>query len=262
VGSLRSAGIELSFRESGSGPALVCLHETAACAAVWAPLEAALEGRRRLIAPDRRGWGDSEAPQPYDRTTVAEQAHDAAELIEARAGGAATVCGSGLGAVAALDLALRRPELLDRAVLIEPPLLAFFAEATEGLSADRAALTDAVSAGGPDAAMELYLSGGLPFAGAGAGRIPGPVAEVARRTPLTLFAELAAVPNWPLRSSELRGAETETTIVTSSSTPAILRSAAAELAERLTATRLVDLRGEGLPHAGAATELAAVLTAD
>ena len=110
---------------------------------------------------DRRGWGASSAPDGYRRTTIEEQSEDAAVLLDSIDAGAAVVCGAGVGAVIALDLVMRRPELVAGAVLVEPPLLALLPAATEALSDDRAALQDAVADRGAEGAVELYLSGAL-----------------------------------------------------------------------------------------------------
>jgi pimeloyl-ACP methyl ester carboxylesterase len=249
-------GVELSWVERGAGPPLLCLHETAAAAAVWEPLLEAVGADARVIAPDRRGWGDSGAPQQYVATTIEEQAADAAGLLERIGAVPALVCGSGLGAVVALEMLLRRRDLARAAILIEPPLLAYLPEATEGIAIDRQAIADAVQGGGPEGAVETYLSGGLPHLGPGAERIPEKVGAVARERPLSLFAELGTVPAWSLRTAEMIANEAPSRIVCSSSTPALLRSAAEQLAVRLGASELVELEGEGLPHVGAAPQLA------
>jgi pimeloyl-ACP methyl ester carboxylesterase len=249
-------GIELSWLERGAGPPLLCLHETAAVAAVWDPLLEAVGADARVIAPDRRGWGDSGAPEMYAATTVEEQAADAASLLELLGAAPALICGSGLGAVVALELLLRRRELTGGALLIEPPLLAYVPEATEGLSADRQAITDAVRDGGPEAAMELYLAGGLAYLGPGAERIPDAVGAAARGRPLSLFAELGAVPAWSLRTGEMLAMNVPSRIVCSSSTPPVLRAAADQLAVRLGRSEPLEIGAEGLPHVGGAGQLA------
>ena len=261
AGHLAARGVSLSRWESGSGPAVLFLHETATSGEVWRPVAERLGPDIRAISFDRRGWGGSEAPETYTRTTVEEQAEDAAALLEDLGVAAALLCGAGVGAVAALDLMVRRPAMVSAAVLIEPPLLAFLPEATEGLSSDRAAIEEAVAEGGPSGALELYLSGGLPFLGPGAARIPPPLAQPARERPLSLFAELAAVPAWPLHGAELLEAGVPSRIVLSASTPPLLRSAGQELAGCLGSTRLLRLGGEGLPALGAAAALAAEIAA-
>ncbi len=248
--------MELSWRDRGAGPPLLLLHETAATAAIWEPLIEAIGGEARTIAPDRRGWGASGQPEQYAATTVEEQAADGDALLREIDAGPAVVCGAGLGAVVALELLLRHRDLARAAVLIEPPLLAFLPEATQGLAADRQLIAEAVKGGGPEAAVDLYLAGGLSHLGPGAERIPDAVGAEARKRPLSLFAELGAVPAWSLRPAEMLAAEAPSRIVVGASTPELLRSVADQLALRLGASEPVDLGGEGLPHVGAARGLA------
>jgi esterase len=51
----------------------------------------------RVIAYDRRGCTRSERPEPYERTSVAEQAYDAAGLLDAVAATPAVVIGRSHG---------------------------------------------------------------------------------------------------------------------------------------------------------------------
>ena len=252
-------GVELSWRDRGAGPPLLCLHETAATTAIWGPLIDAIGGDARAIALDRRGWGDSGAPEQYVATTVEEQAADAAALLEQIDARPAVVCGAGIGAVIALELLLRRRDVAQAAILIDPPLLAYLPEATEGLAVDRQAIAEAVQGGGPEAAVGLYLSGELSHLGPGAERIPDAVGAAARERPLSLFAELGAVPAWSLRTAEMVALDASSRIVVGASTPALLRAASEQLAVRLGRSEQVNLEGEGLPHVSAAHELAGVI---
>jgi pimeloyl-ACP methyl ester carboxylesterase len=253
------AGAPLRCWERGEGDAVLFLHESATSGEVWRPLAERLPAGVRAISYDRRGWGASPAPAVYTRTTVEEQAEDAVAVLDQCGVSEAILCGSGLGAVAALDLLLRRPRLVAGAVLIEPPLLAFLPDATEGLSGDRGEIEAAVERGGAGAALDLYLGGGLPFVGPGVGRMPDALARAARERPLSLFAELAAVPGWPLRTPELIAATVPSRIVLSASTPPLLRRAGEELAARLGGSRLLRVGGEGLPALGATAGIAAAI---
>jgi pimeloyl-ACP methyl ester carboxylesterase len=252
-------GVDLACRQSGAGASLLLLHETAASAEVWRPLVEALAGDMRTIALDRRGWGSSGAPEPYLRTTVEEQAEDAVAALAQLGVEAPLACGAGLGAVVVLDLLVRRPGLLRAAVLIEPPLLAFLPDATEGLSGDRQTIEQALRDGGVAAALELYLGGGLPFLGPGAGRIPRTASDSARARPLSLFAELAAVPDWAIRPAQLHDVGTPSLIVTSAAGPALLGQAARHLAGQLGGSRLLSVGGAGPPHVDGAPQLAPAL---
>jgi 3-oxoadipate enol-lactonase len=232
-------GVELSWRDRGAGPPLLLLHETAATAAIWDRLIDSIGADARTIAPDRRGWGASGAPDQYVATAV--------------------VCGAGLGAVTALELLLRHRDRVRAAVIVEAPLLALLPEATAGVAADRQAITEAVGEGGAEAAIDLYLRGGLPHLGAGAERIPEKVAAAARDRAFSLFAELGAVPAWSLRSAEMLALEAPSRIVVGGATPAVLRKASEQLAIRLGGSEQVDVGGQGLPHVEAAGQLADVI---
>lgn len=226
---------------------------------IWEQLTEEIAAGARAVALDRRGWGASAAPDQYVGTTIEEQAADADALLRELGAEAAVLCGAGLGAVVALELLLRHRELAAAAVLIEPPLLAFLPEATEGIGADRQAITDAVAEGGIEAAADLYLSGGLGHLGAGAERLPESIRAGARERPFSLFAEIGAVPAWSLRVGELAALDAPSRIVVGSGTPQLLRAAAEQLEQRLGATELVDVGADGLPHVGAAARVAGVL---
>jgi pimeloyl-ACP methyl ester carboxylesterase len=252
-------GVDLACWQGGAGQPLLLLHETAAGAAVWRPLIEELGPDVRAIAFDRRGWGRSSAPEPYLRTTIEEQSEDAAGVLAQLGAEGAVACGSGLGAVIALDLLVRRPGLLRAAVLIEPPLLAFLPDATEGLSGDRQTIEQALRDAGVAGALELYLGGGLPFLGPGAERIPEPASGAARGRALSLFAELATVSDWPIRPAQLHEVDAPSLIVTAASTLPLLEQAAQRLAAQLASSTLISVGGAGLPHVDAAAELAAAL---
>ena len=248
--------MSLSFWEHGSGAPTLCLHETAASGEIWRPLARALGDRARTIAPDRRGWGGSQAPEPYTRTTVAEQSEDAWRLLEELDAAPAVLCGAGIGAVAALDLLMRRPESGRAAVLVEPPLFAFVPEATQALSADGDVLRHAFQQGGAAAALETYLKGAMPGLGPGVERMPAEIAAAAESHPMTLFVELAAVPAWEPPYERLAACLEPIYVVVNAATPPLVRTACEALVGRLGNGALSEQRGSGLPHYDGASELA------
>ncbi len=259
TGTLEARGVELAWRESGEGPAVLLVHETGTGAASWRAVEEAIGGRARAIAYDRRGWGASSAPDEYRRTTVEEQSEDAAALIEETGAVPAVLCGAGLGAVAALDLMLRRPELCAGALLIEPPLLGLVPAATAALSGDGSAIERAVAEGGVPAAVDLYRKGSLTALGPGAERLPASLLEPAGERPGSLFAELGAAAGWNMPLARLAGAEWPSLVVAAGSTPPLLRMAAESLASHLARSELRELdSGAAPPHLGAAPAIAAL----
>ncbi|HET8593073.1 MAG TPA: alpha/beta hydrolase [Solirubrobacterales bacterium] len=256
---LAARGVELAWTERGQGPPALLVHETAASADVWDQVAGDLSASARAIAYDRRGWGSSSAPDEYRRTTVEEQSEDAAALIESLDAGPAALCAAGVGAVIALDLLLRRPELVSGAVLIEPPLLQLLPTATEALSDDRLRL-ETVAGEGRNV-IDLYLSGGLPALGAGVTRIPEGIAAHARERPASVIAELGLPAGWRMPLPRLASAERRSLIVVSQSTPPLLRAAAEALAGRLAESSLREVdSGRQAPHVGAPAVIAALVT--
>ena len=242
--------------EHGQGPkSVLCLHETGATSEVWRALAEALESRARVIAYDRPGWGASPAPDTYVQTTVGEQAATAAAVLDDRGAAPAVVCGAGIGAVAALELAVRRPDLALGIVLVEPPLLAFVPTATEAMSGAAALVREAVAEGGRELALARYHDGELGILSPGAERLPDNARDRGARAPAGLFAELAAVPNWELPVQELGDARVSSTIVIGADTPPLVREAAQRLGGALARSELAEL-GPGLPHHDQAADLA------
>jgi pimeloyl-ACP methyl ester carboxylesterase len=260
--TLEARGVELSWSDRGEGDLVLLIHETATGAGAWDPVGKAIAERARAISYDRRGWGDSSAPPGYQRTTIEEQSEDAAVLIESLEGGPALLCGAGIGAVIALDLSLRRPELVAGSALVEPEVLALLPEATEALSGDRQALEAAVAERGAAGAVALYLSGRLSALGAGLDRLPTALTAQGRQRPAGIFAELGAAAAWSMPLVRLADADRPSRIVTAPSTPPLLREAARALQGRLGSSEMVEVAGSRTPpHIAAPDEVASVLLA-
>src|SRR4051794_6146064 len=192
---VEGAGVPLAVSERGEGRAVLVIHDIASDAQDVGVLADALTGRARTIAYDRRGYGASGAPEPYEATTVHEQGEDAAAVLRATTGGApAIVAGEGFGALVALDLLTRHQPLVTAAGLRGPPLFAFAPEAAQSLAADRLLLEDALREGGPAHAVERWL---------GPGADPDRV-QRARAAAGAFFADMAGLATWPVTRSTLR----------------------------------------------------------
>lgn len=110
-------GIELNVAVAGSGPAVLLLHGFPHTWQLWTEVMTGLSDRYRVIAPDLRGFGAStRARSGYDAATLAQ---DAAELLYALEVPSAAVVAIDAGTPPALLLALRRPELVRRLVVME-----------------------------------------------------------------------------------------------------------------------------------------------
>ncbi|MFJ9088239.1 alpha/beta fold hydrolase [Streptomyces sp. NPDC102384] len=110
-------GVELNVALAGSGPAVLLLHGFPHTWELWTDVMADLSDRYRVIAPDLRGFGaSSRAESGYDAGTLAE---DAAALLGALGVASAAVVGIDAGTPPAFLLALRRPDLVRRLVVME-----------------------------------------------------------------------------------------------------------------------------------------------
>jgi pimeloyl-ACP methyl ester carboxylesterase len=115
-------GIQLHVRQVVDPPAppILLLHGLGVGGAVWQAFARRLSPHLAAIAPDLRGHGQSDAPPfgyaPHD------YAADLAELIEDLVDPPLPVVGHSLGALVGLALAELHPDLVDKLVLLDPPL--------------------------------------------------------------------------------------------------------------------------------------------
>jgi pimeloyl-ACP methyl ester carboxylesterase len=116
AGYVELDGVRTWYDEHGKGEPLVLLHPGGADARAWAPNLDALAARLHVFTPERRGQGrtpDVEGPISYEL-----MAEDTIAFIEKVVGGPARVVGCSAGASLALLVALRRPDLVPRLVVI------------------------------------------------------------------------------------------------------------------------------------------------
>jgi pimeloyl-ACP methyl ester carboxylesterase len=227
---VEGAGVPLACFERGSGPAILLVHGMADGAAGWEATAAGLAGEARVIAYDRRGYGGSGAPEPYERTTVEEQAEDAAALLVSLDAAPAVVCGRDFGALVCLDLCKRHAALVRAAVLLDAPVLQFSAAAAETLSDERVALEEALRDGGPGRGVDAWLDA------------RGEPAESPRRTRARtdhagFFADYGGFASWPVTRAELRALAMPLAVLTSPGAPGPIREAADALAGLAPAAR-------------------------
>jgi pimeloyl-ACP methyl ester carboxylesterase len=214
-------GVELAYIERGKGPVVLLIHGLAADALTFEPVLEALAPYARAIAYDRRGYGASGAPEPYERTTVEEQGEDAVALLRELRVERALICGDGFGALVALDLLKRYPALVGGAVLRDPPLFAFVPAATEALGKQREALGRALAEGGPPAAVDAWLGG----------RVEGPALERARAAHRAFFADYAGLATLSLTRAQLRAIDVPVAVVTGPFSPPTIVAAADSVAQ-------------------------------
>jgi pimeloyl-ACP methyl ester carboxylesterase len=217
MSTVEGAGVELAYEESAAeGPAVVLVHGMAADRAACTGRGLSPE-RARVIAYDRRGYGASGAPEPYERTTVAEQAEDLVALLRSIGATGALAVGEDFGALVVLDVLHRHPGVLRGAVLVGPPVFQLVPEALEPLAAERLALEEALREGGRDLAVERWLQ---------ARGVTDPARlENARRDASGFFADYGGQATLPLARRDLRAIAVPVVVVDPEHAPAHVRAA-------------------------------------
>jgi pimeloyl-ACP methyl ester carboxylesterase len=186
------------FRESGSGPGVVCLHSNASSSSQWRSLMDRLAPSFHVLAPDGYGAGKG-PPWPVDRPLALRDEVAALESIFARAGDSFTLVGHSYGAAVALVAAVQRPNGLRALALYEPTLFALLDQErpppndADGIRRAVHAAEAELAAGDPGAAARHFIDYWM---GLGSWRgTPGP-----RRGPIE--ASIVNVRGWD------RGADT------------------------------------------------------
>lgn len=118
TGSVRSGGCDLYYDEVGEGVPILLIHPAGATASTWGSATKELARVGRVITYDRRGYARSGGEPARSMST---HTADAATLLESLRSPPAAVVGTSAGAAIAVDLAVRRPELVQVVIAHEFP---------------------------------------------------------------------------------------------------------------------------------------------
>jgi haloacetate dehalogenase len=118
----RVNGVEICFRQGGSGTPLLLLHGFPQTHAIWHRVAPRLAQRFRIVMPDLRGYGDSGKPpsdadhEPYSKRAMAR---DVVELMHALGHERYFVCGHDRGGRVSHRLALDHPRDVMRLMVLD-----------------------------------------------------------------------------------------------------------------------------------------------
>ena len=142
--------VDLAFAEHGAGPPVLILHGLFGAGTNWTTVAQRLSSRFRVFTLDMRNHGASPWTEPMDYPAMAA---DLAAFIAARGLGTASLVGHSMGGKAAMLLALEKPQLVERLVVVDiapvahPPLHGVEVEAMRALDlrgVERRGAVDAV----------------------------------------------------------------------------------------------------------------------
>jgi 3-oxoadipate enol-lactonase len=118
TGVVRAEGCDLYYEVSGRGGPILLIHPAGATASTWGSAVGQLARIGRVIAYDRRGYARScGGPAP----SISVHTADAVAILECLQSSPTVVVGTSAGAAIAVDLAVRRPDLLRAVVAHEFP---------------------------------------------------------------------------------------------------------------------------------------------
>lgn len=119
---LEAPGARLYYEVCGAGPLLVLAPGAKGEADGYQNLASELSARCQVVAYDRRGFSRSQLndAQDYDRR-LATDADDVRRLIEHLSDEPATIFGNSSGALVALEVLIRHPNVVHTLIAHEPP---------------------------------------------------------------------------------------------------------------------------------------------
>lgn len=115
-------GIRMAVFEEGEGPAVIMVHGFPELAYSWRHQLPALVGAGfRAIAPDMRGYGQTDAPSGVEQYCVAELIKDLLGLLDALQIERATFVGHDWGALVLWQMAMLAPERIEKLITLNIP---------------------------------------------------------------------------------------------------------------------------------------------
>ncbi len=120
-------GTRLAYVERGSGDSLVLVHGGVSDLRTWDKQLQSLGERYSVLAYSRRYARPNTELADGAEDPIQPHVDDLAAIIETRKHGAVHLVGHSMGGQIALFLAIQRPELVRKLVLIEPPVIGLIA---------------------------------------------------------------------------------------------------------------------------------------
>jgi pimeloyl-ACP methyl ester carboxylesterase len=128
--SVETNGLRLHCVTAGEGPLVVLLHGFPEFWYSWRhQIPALARAGFRVVAPDLRGYNESDKPEGVEAYRITSVVDDVAGLVRAFGAERAAIVGHDWGGAAAYAFAMLRPELTDRLAVLNCPHPAPFSRA-------------------------------------------------------------------------------------------------------------------------------------
>lgn len=110
-------GLKMHYLVAGKGEPVILMHGYAQNSHMWRPLMKELGKTHLVIAPDLRGFGDTEKPEGgYDKKTMAQDVHALAQALDVKSAG---IAGHDIGLMVAYAYAAQFPAEVERIALLD-----------------------------------------------------------------------------------------------------------------------------------------------
>ncbi len=119
---IKTNGINLNIMEQGEGPLVIMCHGFPELAYSWRhQLSALADAGYHAVAPDQRGYGQSDIPDSIDDYHMLNLVGDIVGLVDALGEEKAVITGHDFGALVAMHCALLRPDIFHAVILMSVP---------------------------------------------------------------------------------------------------------------------------------------------
>lgn len=235
-------GTEIAFERTGSGPPLVFVHGGIGDHRFWdlSGVRPALAEHCTVYAMDRRGCGESEAPDSFAKEREAEDVAAVADTIDEPV----ILLGHSGGGTPTLEAALRIDDL--RTLILYEPAFQVSADALDA-DAEIAEMMNLLKEGKNEQALVLSLED---FAGLTPGELDrvraAPTWEEEVETfAETLFPQMEAADEWEFDSERFGDVTTPTLLLSGTESGHWLRETIETLDDTLPNSRIVTFDGHG-----------------
>ncbi len=231
-------GAELYYEKQGTGPAVLLIAGSTGDAGNFTRAADLLADQFTIVTYDRRGNSRSPRPSGWTMTSVAEQADDAAGLIQSLGLSPAVVFGASAGGLIALDLMIRHPQLVRAGIVQEPAIFSVLPDPLAALAPRRALIDEALRTKGPRAAIEAlmrYLNDDAVFAA-----IPGEILErMLGNADTILTIESPAFASWQPKAEDLTNLTVPITLMFANETLPVYKQVTQWFAQQLNAELVI-----------------------
>ncbi len=122
--TIQTNGISMHIAEAGEGPLVLLCHGFPECWYSWRhQLTALAEAGYHAVAPDQRGYGQTDRPERIDAYTIMHLVGDMVGLLDALGEERTAIVGHDWGSIVAWDAALIRPDRFHAVVGMSVPFI-------------------------------------------------------------------------------------------------------------------------------------------